>query len=111
MEHFINDYREPTFKKVTKQNKKVKEVIRLHTVAPNSNTILIRKFINIKDKVKEFLKVPKRIKLIRLSNHLPCEFSGKKELNANIVTEIRIYKGIQKIRVKTDINNRYLQKI
>lgn len=56
---------------------------------------LLRKVITVKKQIKQFLNVPLRVEVVRLSNK-------------NVVTEIRHYQNRREIKVKTEINNRYL---
>lgn len=62
-------------------------------------------------RVKQALNIPLKTKVIRLSSYDFVVNGAKKELNKNIVTEIKTYKGKQTITVKTEIENKYLNPI
>lgn len=62
-------------------------------------------------RVKQALNIPLKTKVIRLSCYDFVVNGAKKELNKNIVTEIKTYKDKQTINVKTEIDNKYLNPI
>ena len=62
-------------------------------------------------RVKQALNIPLKTEVIRLSCYDFVVNGAKKELNKNIVTEIKTYKGKQTITVKTEIENKYLNPI
>lgn len=62
-------------------------------------------------RVKQALNIPLKTEVIRLSCYDLVVNGAKKELNKNIVTEIKTYKGKQTITVKTEIENKYLNPI
>lgn len=63
----------------------------------------------IKDKLIKFIKLQRKPLIIRISDKEAT--NGKQNLTVNIVTEIHRKKEVQTIKVKTDINTRYLFKI
>ena len=62
-------------------------------------------------RVKQALNIPLKTEVIRLSCYDFVVNGAKKELNKNIVTEIKTYKDKQTITVKTEIENKYLNPI
>ena len=72
---------------------------------------LLRGLVVLKKKVKQSLNIPIKTKVIRLSGDSVEIFGAKKELNRNILTEIKTYKGKEVIIVKTEIENKYLNLI
>ena len=72
---------------------------------------LSRGLVVLRKKIKQALNIPIKIKVIRLSGDSIEIFGAKKELNRNILTEIKTYKGKEVIIVKTEIENKYLNLI
>ena len=72
---------------------------------------LSRGLVVLRKKIKQALNIPIKIKVIRLSGDSIEIFGAKKELNRNILTEIKTYKGKEVITVKTEIENKYLNLI
>lgn len=72
---------------------------------------LLRGLVVLRKKVKQALNIPIKTKVIRLSGDSVEIFGAKKELNRNILTEIKTYKNKQIINVKTEIENKYLNPI
>lgn len=70
-----------------------------------------RIIVLLRSRLKRFLNIPIKVKIIRLSGDVIEDFGGKKELNKNILTETRYYKDKEVITVKTDIKNKYLRPI
>lgn len=83
--------------------------ITVKTIEPTRINKLGRALVNIKQLYKKALNMPDRTRIVRVSNHLGM--AGKKDLTNNILTEIRTYKNKQTIRVKTDIQQRFLKAI
>lgn len=71
----------------------------------------LRGLVVLRKKVKQSLNIPIKTKVIRLSGDSIEIFGAKKELNKNIITEIKTYKDKQTINVKTEIENKYLNPI
>lgn len=63
---------------------------------------LLRRLVDFRKRIKQALNIPLRTKVIRLSGDSVEIFGVKKELKANIITEIRTYKGKQVIIVRTN---------
>lgn len=63
---------------------------------------LLRRLVGFIKRIKQALNIPLRTKVIRLSGDSVEIFGVKKELKANIITEIRTYKGKQVIIVRTN---------
>lgn len=81
------------------QNCKIKDNslnLTVKTVEPIRINKLGRALVNTKQWFKRTLNMPDRTRIVRVPNHI----AGAKELNANIVTEIRYYKNKQVINVK-----------
>lgn len=71
----------------------------------------LRSLVVLRKKVKQVLNIPIKTKVIRLRGDSVEIFGAKKELNKNIITEIKTYKDKQTINVKTEIENKYLNPI
>lgn len=63
---------------------------------------LLRRLVGFRKRINQALNIPLRTKVIRLSGDSVEIFGVKKELKANIITEIRTYKGKQVIIVRTN---------
>jgi hypothetical protein len=63
---------------------------------------LLRRLVGFRKRIKQVLNIPLKTKVIRLSGDSVEIFGVKKELKANIITEIRTYKDKQVIIVRTN---------
>lgn len=113
MRTFINDYKEPIFDKIPNNfNCKVKEQIHLKIVKETNSLFFARKYITFINYMKVLLKIPISRKIIKISGHIPYNFSKKKELNANIITvHSKKQNGIIKIKTFSNIENVFLKPI
>lgn len=96
--------------KTTIQNCKIKDNslnITVHTAELTKINKIGRTIVNIKQCLKQAFNVPDRTRIIKLSNHLAT--GGKKDLDKAILCEIHHFKGKQIIKVKTDINRKFLK--
>lgn len=110
MQTFINEFKEPSFTRTYSElNCKVKEQTQLKTLRETNKLYLARLYLNKINKIKEFLKIPNKSRMIRLSSHVWQEYGyPKKELNKNITTKLSNFKGITTVEVFTDIDNVFL---
>jgi hypothetical protein len=95
-----------------KHNCKIKDSslnFELKTVELTRINKLSRTMVLIKQRLKTLINVPQRVKVIKLSNHIAG--AGKKDLESNTITEIRYYKNKQTVKVKADIQQRFLNTI
>lgn len=81
----------------------------IKTLQPTKVNKVSRSIVNGISFIKTTLKVPERHSIIRLKDHEALY--GKKSLTKSIVTELKTYKGVQTISVKTDIHFRCLCKL
>lgn len=79
----------------------------LKTVELTKINKLGRTIVKIKQRLRKALNITDKPRVIRISGHLSG--GAKKDLNHNIITEIKRLKGKQVITVRTDINNRMLK--
>lgn len=125
METFINDYEEPTFKRVpstfNKAEKTVSELFNQPRIKFYRRIITLRKLAN------QLFRIPQRLEIIRIPERKQylgdlnfkedLEQAGvlkdylKPNLSKNIISEHRKFKNKTIITVKTDIQNRYLKRI
>lgn len=83
--------------------------IEIRTIKLTKINKVSRNIINVKTFIRKALNTPQRVQPIRISNHLAT--NNKKDLEKSIVTEINYYKDKQVIKVRTDIDSRFLKAI
>jgi hypothetical protein len=95
-----------------KQNCKIKDNslnITVREIKPTRINKLGRALVNLKQRLKTFANVPQRVRVVKLSNYIAG--AGKKNLESNTITEIRTYKNKQTVKVKAEIQTRFLNPI
>lgn len=95
-----------------KHNCKIKDStlnLTIKTVELNKINKVGRTIVELKQRLRKAFNVPDRVRIVRLSNHL--SYGAKKDLEKSITTEINTYKGKQTIKVKTDIDSKFLKPI
>ena len=112
MKTYLNDYQELQFEKSKNvQHCRVKEVIFIKAIQETNRQSFARRIVTLKQRLKDLFNIPLKPKFIRLSHHISNEFGAKKELKTNIVTKHSKYKDKTTIKVYTDIDSKYLNKI
>jgi thioredoxin-related protein len=117
MQTFINDYSEPTFKRVpsnlNKAEKTVSELLNKLRIKLYKRVLTFRRLANrilrIPQKT-QFIRIPERVAKTNFQ-HAEEELFYWKKLDKNIIVEHKKFKNKQVITVKTDINYRFLKPI
>ncbi len=95
-----------------KHNCKIKDSslnLELKTVEPSKINKLGRTIVNIRQSLRKTFNITDKPRVIRISGHLSG--GAKKDLNHNIITEVKRLKDKQVITVRTDINSRFKRPI
>lgn len=112
MQTYLNNYQELQFEKSKNiQHCKVKESIFIKVIQETNRQSFARQIVTLKQRIKDLFNISLQTKFIRLSHHINNEFGAEKELKTNIVTKHSKYKDKTTIKVYTDIDSKYLNKI